>query len=64
MRQVEKELRKQLDNGRNQAAREVRDGHTPNPHGLGREITETIPNQIDRVRREIQRLNRISKHQK
>lgn len=38
LKQVERELRAQLDNGRRQAAREIAEGRTPNPHGLGREI--------------------------
>jgi len=36
----------QLANGRKQAADQLASGGTPNPHGLGREIAETIPDRI------------------
>jgi hypothetical protein len=31
----------------------LRDGHTPNPHGLGKEINELIPKQITEVTKQI-----------
>jgi RHS repeat-associated protein len=56
LEQVKKELEIQLDKGRSQANRELRDGHTPNPHGLGLEINELIPKQISVVTKEIAKL--------
>lgn len=56
LEQVEKELRTQLDNGRAHAAREIAEGRTPNPHGLGREINETIPAEIRAVQQQIRNL--------
>jgi molecular chaperone GrpE (heat shock protein) len=38
LQRVEGELRQQLQNGRERAAREIAAGNTPNPHGLGKEI--------------------------
>jgi hypothetical protein len=58
LNQVKRELRTQLDNGRNQAAQEMDRGITPNPHGLGKEINETIPEEIRKVE---QRINEIMK---
>ena len=57
LRQTEWELRGQLDNGRNQAARILDNGGVPNPHGLGREINETIPAQIRQVQDQIRRIS-------
>ncbi len=53
---VKKELETQLDNGRRQAEWELRNGHTPNPHGLGKEISELIPKQITEVTKQIVKL--------
>jgi hypothetical protein len=59
LRQVERELREQLDNGRRQAEREIREGRTPNPYGLGREINETLPNEINDVQNRLNEINRL-----
>ncbi len=57
LKQVEKELRIQLDNGRRQAARELSQGRAPNPHGLGKEINDLIPNEINKVIKRIREIN-------
>ena len=57
LRNVQNELRAQLDNGRAQAARELAEGRIPNPHGLGREINTTLPNEIRDVQQRINEIN-------
>lgn len=57
LKNVERDLRIQLDNGRAQAAREIAQGKTPNPHGLGYEINTSIPNEIKDVEQRIVKIN-------
>jgi hypothetical protein len=59
LQNVLRELRAQLDNGRNQAANELNRGHTPNPHGLGEEINNIIPGQIQDVLNRVGDIKRI-----
>ena len=52
------ETRQQLDNGRNLAAKLRNAGMEINPHGLGKEINETLPADIARME---QRLAEIAR---
>ncbi|KUJ59229.1 hypothetical protein AR687_24230 [Flavobacteriaceae bacterium CRH] len=47
----------QLQNGRNQIAREMNSGHTSNPHGIGDEVNRTIPNSIRYKQNRINEIN-------
>jgi uncharacterized protein RhaS with RHS repeats len=56
LRKVEQELRQQLDKGRNQMSRERNQGHESNEHGLKKEVTESIPDEIAKVQERIRQI--------
>lgn len=53
----------QLQNGRNQIARELNRGHTSNPHGLADEVNRTIPDRIRFKQEAIRKINETLKKQ-
>ena len=50
------ELRQQLDNGRALLARIKNKGGTPNPHGLEKEVTKTLPAEIKNAEQQLQQV--------
>ncbi len=52
------ELKEQLDNGKNQMAKERAQGHESNPHGLAKEVNELIPAEIRKAQDQLGKINK------
>ncbi|CAM1362457.1 hypothetical protein TPENAI_30020 [Tenacibaculum litopenaei] len=61
LEKVLKEVQIQLQNGNDQIVREISRGHTPNPHGLAKEVNETLPRQIEWIHNRLNEINQLIK---
>jgi RHS repeat-associated protein len=59
LERVIKELKEQLNNGKNQMAKERAQGHESNPHGLAREVNDLIPAEIKKAQDQLGKIDKL-----